>query len=320
MAPHMSDAELDRATALRSSGKTPVEVHALLHRARKARGQSGPDLTTVRRAIRGATRKRGRVETRGRKAKLTLVNLRALDAARRRLVKQAKGETEVHIEDVMKAARVTDVARSTVSKRFAEHLGVNWRTPREEPLRTAADMAERVDMCKKWKWLPNNFFTDRVDAIIDNKVFQIPTHARAKVHARKSRVRGHLRTRGEGLQPHFTKPKNNRHRVNPGATVNVAAAIVKGKIRVWHYLPKRWCADAACDFYSSVLAPSLRRNHSGKSSFLILEDNDPTGYKSNKAIECKSRPQRRLGRVPDGGDNCRPSSMRGGRWPDRADY
>ena len=85
MAPHMSNAELDRATELHSAGKTPVEVCALLQRARTARGQPGPDLTTVRRALRGATRKRARVETRGRKAKMTIVKLRALDAARRRL-------------------------------------------------------------------------------------------------------------------------------------------------------------------------------------------------------------------------------------------
>ena len=103
MAPHMSNAELDRATALHASGKTPVEVSALLQHARTARGQPGPDLTTVRRALRGSTRKRARVETRGRKAKLTVVKLRALDAARRRLIQQAKGEREVHIKDVMKA-------------------------------------------------------------------------------------------------------------------------------------------------------------------------------------------------------------------------
>ena len=90
--------------------------------------------------------------------------------------------------------------------------------------------------------------------------------------------------------PSFTKPKGNQNRVNPGAKVNVAAAIVKSKVRVWHYLPTRWCADAACDLYTKVLASALRRNYPGASSFRILEDNDPTGYKSKKAIECKSGP------------------------------
>ena len=103
MAPHMSDAELDRASALFSAGKTPGEVHALLQRARAARGQPGPDLATVRRAPRGNARKRARVEARGRKAKLTIVKLRALDSARRRLIQKANGETEVHVEDVREA-------------------------------------------------------------------------------------------------------------------------------------------------------------------------------------------------------------------------
>ena len=79
--------------------------------------------------------------------------------------------------------------------------------------------------------------------------------------------------------------------MNPGARVHVAAAIVNSKVRVWHYLPRRWCADAACDFYEGVLAPVLRRCRKGKGTFRILEDNDPTGYKSKKAIDCKRPPQ-----------------------------
>ena len=87
-------------------------------------------------------------------------------AARRRPIQRAKGETEVHIEDVMNAARVTDVSPPTASRHFRKHLGVNWRLPRAEPLRTEDDVAARVDMRAKWKHLPNDFFTDRVDAII----------------------------------------------------------------------------------------------------------------------------------------------------------
>ena len=93
----------------------------------------------------------------------------------------------------------------------------------------------------------------------------------------------------EVLKP-FTKPKGNQNRVNPGAKVHVAAAIVNSKVRVWHYLPTRWCADAACDFYAGILAPALRRCRKGRANFRILEDNDPTGYKSNKAVDCKRPP------------------------------
>ena len=70
----------------------------------------------------------------------------------------------------------------------------------------------------------------------------------------------------------------------------MACAIVKNKVRVWHYLPKRWCGEAASDFYRDVLIKALRRNHPGKTSFSILEDNDPTGYKSGCAVDTKRRP------------------------------
>ena len=68
----------------------------------------------------------------------------------------------MHIEDVMNAARVTDVSPPTASRHFKKHLGVNWRLPRAEPLRTEDDVAARVDMRAKWKHLPNGFFTDPV--------------------------------------------------------------------------------------------------------------------------------------------------------------
>ncbi|CAK0808495.1 unnamed protein product [Prorocentrum cordatum] len=286
MAPHLSKRELDRCFSLYAAGKTPVEIYDLVSRTRESLDETGPDLTTVRRALRGAAHRRGPAETRGRKPKLTAVKLRALNNARVRLIRAAKGEAEVHLKDVMKAARVSDVHKGTASRHF-ERLGVTWRAPRAEPLRGSAEAEERVAARSGWKRLPGNYFTHQVDAIIDNKVFPIPMTKRAKTHAKKSRVRGHLRTKAEGVLKPFTKPKGNRNRVNPGAKVHVAAAIVNNKVRVWHYLPTLWCADAACDFYAGVLAPALRRCRKGRRAFRILEDNDPTGYKSKKAVDCK---------------------------------
>ncbi|CAK0851927.1 unnamed protein product, partial [Prorocentrum cordatum] len=286
MTPHLSKRELDRCFSLYAAGKTPVEIRDLVSRTRESLDETGPDLTTVRRALRGATHRRGPAETRGRKPKLTAVRLRALNNARVRLIRAAKGEAEVHLKDVMKAARVSDVHKGT-APRHLKRLGVTWRAPRAEPLRGSAEAEERVAARSGWKRLPGNYFTYQVDAIIDNKVFPIPMTKRAKTHAKKSRVRGHLRTKAEGVLKPFTKPKGNRNRVNPGAKVHVAAAIVNNKVRVWHYLPTLWCADAACDFYAGVLAPALRRCRKGRRAFRILEDNDPTGYKSKKAVDCK---------------------------------
>ena len=58
MAPHMARGELDRALALAARGQTPVQIADKLRASRHARGSAGPDLTTVRRALRGWTHKR----------------------------------------------------------------------------------------------------------------------------------------------------------------------------------------------------------------------------------------------------------------------
>ena len=85
-----------------------------------------------------------------------------------------KGEDEVHLEDVMKKAAIRHVAPSTVSKHFSKYMGIRWRHPREEPLRQMLDMSERVSICRRWAHVPNNYFTDRIDGIMDNKKFEIP--------------------------------------------------------------------------------------------------------------------------------------------------
>ena len=82
MAPHLSTRELDRCFSLYAAGKTLVEIRDLVSRARESLDVTGLDLTTVHRALRGATHKRGPAETRGRKPKLTAVKLRALNKAR----------------------------------------------------------------------------------------------------------------------------------------------------------------------------------------------------------------------------------------------
>ena len=54
----------------KEGGHTPIEIHARLVKGRKAEKpkRKGPDLTTVRRYIKGKTFKRSAVETRGRKS------------------------------------------------------------------------------------------------------------------------------------------------------------------------------------------------------------------------------------------------------------
>ena len=286
MAPQLTATELDFLRTLVGKGLCPVEAHARLAARRGRSGKANADLTTVRRALRGLTHPASRKETRGRKTKLTAVRLRRLNTVRKALIKKAGGEREIHWEEIMKKARVNDVHPSTVSRAFKK-IGIAWRAPREKPSRTADDMKERVTICSRWRFLPDNYFTEKVDLIMDNKKFDVPTYARAKKFHKMRRVRGHLRTKGEGLAAGFTKPNVRKNRVNPGAKVNVCAGVIGCQVKLWHYLPDRWSGDAAAALYSGPVIKTLRAHRGNKASYRILEDNDPTGYYSGKGIFAK---------------------------------
>ena len=123
---------------------------------------------------------------------------------------------------------------------------------------------------------------------MDNKRWDIPTTAKGKRFLKMKKARGHWRKRSEGLKNYYTKPNVKKHKVNVGGSVNVCAGIIGGRVRVWHYLPTRWCGDEAANVYKTVIAPALRRWIGNKKKFISLEDNDPTGYRSNLAIAEKA--------------------------------
>ena len=101
----MTPEELDRALELHKTC-TPTEVRAKLSASRRRRRVAGPDLKTVRRALGGSTFRRARTGTRGAQPKLAAVNLWSLDADRNKLAKTARGKSEVHVADIMKASGV----------------------------------------------------------------------------------------------------------------------------------------------------------------------------------------------------------------------
>ena len=108
MGKHLSADELDNIQKWKSAGVATRVIHDRLLKARrrksKRRGETGPDITTVRRAVRGTSFKRARVETRGAKKILSTANLHAVDRARLRLIKKTNNDSEVHWEDVMRVS------------------------------------------------------------------------------------------------------------------------------------------------------------------------------------------------------------------------
>ena len=118
MAPHLSPAELDWMQKLDRSGKTPVQIHASLTARRSRRHVASPNLTNIRKAIKGLTYKRGPKETRGRKPTYSKKWVKALNTARKKLLLTCAQSREVRWRDVVQKARAPKAHRSTVKRAF----------------------------------------------------------------------------------------------------------------------------------------------------------------------------------------------------------
>ena len=135
--------------------------------------------------------------------------------------------------------------------------------------------------------MPASFFVEDVDMIIDNKKFDIPTTARARSCLAQQQVRFHLRTRAEGTRPECVKPCRKKNRINTGGVASVCAGVDNTTIVPWHYLPKKWNGDEARKLYMGPIIRKLKEHRGSKRTYNLIEDNDPTGYKSSKAQAAK---------------------------------
>ena len=285
MAPHLTDAELDKMAMLQAGGKTPVQIAAWLSGQRSRKGMPCPNLTAVRRALKGQSHRRGLPETRGRKRKLTMKQVSKLNQVRKTLLKKAVSESKVTYHHILRVGRrAMKVSPTTLAKNFkADGFDINWRPAREAQTLDKKARRERMRICNRWKYMPSNYFTHTVDAILDNKKFQIPTHAAALRAVKQGQVKGHLRTRGEGNAQHCKKPNARKNRVNPGGSVTVCAGIIDGKLRLWHHLEKgKWNGSVAASMYRGPLLKALQKHRGVKAKYLILEDNDPSGLNPEK--------------------------------------
>ena len=285
MAPHLTPRELDLVAKLAHEGKTPAQVRARLAVSRDRQHVDTPTVNNVRLAMAGKTFKRGVVETRGRKKKMTPKRIRKVDRCRKALQKKHEGTREVTMPMILRHARVK-VDTSTASKALKKHLGVAWRACREKATRTKEQERERALWCGRKRRLSADYWISTVDMIIDCKNFTLPLNVRAQAHALRRRVRGGYRGRAEGLQPELIRPNTKRHR-NAGARAWVLAGVIGDRVRVWEYITTRWNGETAAKMYSEVIAKALSRHRPDKPFWRIVEDNDPVGFKSAAGIAAK---------------------------------
>ena len=289
MAPHLTSAELADLRKWASEGSTPKEILKLHRQSRRQSRMKPLCMTAVRKALRGKTH-RGGEETRGAKRKLSQRAVQALDKKRRSLVDKYEGAREVPWAEVIKKARVKKV-HPTTARRSLQNAGipVASRRNREKPQRKAEHIQERLETCGRWRFLPKDFFAEQVDVILDNKKFEVPTTQEARHFKGNSKVRFQIRTRQEGLRKNYTKPNPKRNRRNLGGKINVCAGVRNNRIVLWKYLEGKWNGEAAAEIYNNDIKKLFQRVCPNKARPTILEDNDPTGYKSGVAVAAKRR-------------------------------
>ena len=95
------------------------------------------------------------------------------------------------------------------------------------------------------------------EAYIDNKTFVVARTAKDKKLMRSTRISHHLRKPDEGAAPGCVVPKKSRmyHGLK---SLEVTAAVAKGRIIMWHVSKKPWCGAVAAAMYEK-LGQALRK-------------------------------------------------------------
>jgi len=167
---------------------------------------------------------------------------------------------------------------------------IYFRPLRERPVLTAADIQERKEWAERYRSRSAEQWLKNPDAIIDNKHFPLFRNRAGRAEAARRLVRGGYRARGDAPETWLVKQKSSQK--FPVKGVQVTAAVVAGKIRMWRYVGASWCATEAVTMYKD-LEKILNKVNPARAArprhhWTILEDNDPAGYKSRAGRNAKS--------------------------------
>lgn len=196
------------------------------------------------------------------------------------MVKAAKARREVTMAMLLKRTK-TKVGARCVHRALVKH-GVKFRRLRSKPILTSQDKKERYKFAKKYKNKPASFWLNRVHLHIDCKNFPVYADASARDYAAMRSVRGVYRTLGQGLdEAYVVAPKHMKYNTNV-KSCRILGGVAKAGVILWHDYGPKWNGRVAADTYNGPMVTSLRQAWPRTRSFTVLEDNDPTGFKSNR--------------------------------------
>ena len=233
--------------------------------------------------------KKTEVQKAGRPKAITPAMFKTLQRSVSTLQRKAGGQKEVTLA-MVKAHSQCTASERTIAEKFHER-GIWFYKLQEKPILTVDDIAARRAFAGKYKGKSKAQWVAKPHAIIDNKHFPLYLNKAGRDHAARRSVRGAFRDGAGALKSELVKPKGTL--MFPAKSVQVTAAVIKGRIRMWHYCDGRWNAKAAATMYQGPLVKAMRKAYpvvaeQGRSKWVVLEDNDPAGYKSRAALAVKA--------------------------------
>ena len=219
----VSELELIDKTLRREEGKQ-VDALKAVNAKRKKAGVPPANKGTISRYVRGRSHSRSKVERRGAKRKLSKRDVRTLDQTRRRLIKEADNEYRVTYDDIISAADLEDKACQRTVEDSLRAGSVRFTKPRNKIQLNDKDIKTRYATSGIWRRRTKKYWRKRT--YVDNKAFPMPLTEAQRKKLKQTRVTGHLRKPGEGVQRGFTKPRQ-QHSWIGFPSVQISAAVAK---------------------------------------------------------------------------------------------
>jgi hypothetical protein len=201
------------------------------------------------------------------------------------MIRAAKACYEITSGVALEAAGL-ECSEKTAGKALLKR-GICFRRMCSKPLLTAQDKRDRFAFAKKYRCKSRAWWLKHIHMTIDSKHFPVYVHAQGRNYAAMREVRGAYRLPGQGLdEGYIVVPKGQRY--NPGVkSAQIAAGVGRGRVRMWHVVAPQWNGRTAAQLYKGPLKQALKRAWPGKRTHRVLEDNDPSGFKSGAGKKAK---------------------------------
>ena len=251
--------------------KKPADIAGLLGRDKS---------TLTRILVKQVPRKK-----QGRPRVLSEADIDFLERRLHELIVKSMGKYHVTAAMVKRSAR-SKASVKAIQIAFRKRR-IFFRKMREKPLLTEDDVKARYAWAKKYRHKTRAWWLRAFDVAIDGKLFKVYLNGKERLTAARHATYGAYRKPVKGLHPAYVKPKASLHHNTGAKGCHIQAAVGKGRVVMWHEIDGSWSGGAAASLYSGPLKKALRRTYPKKRTHTVLEDNDPTGYKSGAGMSAK---------------------------------